>query len=339
MGLLDSTRIFATSLGSSAASDAYTLYLRDGLDVSLVGTKPSVCAIGAFDGVHLGHRALISAAVAEAQTSNMVSLAVLFDPDPACVLTPEAQPCSLLSIQDRIRMLLSLGLDGVVAISFTKEFSQLTYIDFLEKYLNDALFCKSIHVGENFRMGVGGKGTVYTLGSAAKERDIELHAHELFEAIGAPVSATRIRSLLRAGKAEPAAMLLERPHMVRGTVEHGRGQGTSFGFPTANIHTEFGACLPAEGVYAGWVGTGDHMWPAAINVGAPRTFGGMVGTPLLEATLLGFEGDLYGSNLVACFHSWLRGPKRFGTLEKLESTVLGNIDWVRQNIGEGEVSD
>lgn len=340
MSLLDTTRILACPLPASfVPSDEVSIYLREGLEPAAVSELSSVCAIGAFDGVHLGHRALIEAAIADAKNRDALSFAVTFNPDPARILSPEHAESELLCTEDRIRMLMSLGLDGVVCISFTREFAAHSYEEFLTAYLKDMLNCVSVHVGENFHMGAGGKGTPATLGAYAQQFDISVTGHELTESLGHPVSASRIRSLLRGAKIEPATTLLGRPHTVSGTVAHGRGQGTSFGFPTANIQIDEHICLPAEGVYAAWVGTGDHMWPAAVNVGAPRTFGGVVGVPMLEATLLGFEGNLYDTKLFCCFYTWLRAPQHFPTIEKLEKTVLSNIDWVRTNLGEGELSD
>ena len=128
--------------------------------------------------------------------------------------------------------------------------------------------------------------------------------------------------------------LLGRCHFVRGWVDHGRGEGTSFGFPTANVRCDARTCMPAEGVYACVVSDGSRAWPAAANVGAPPTFDTRHDAYFLEANLLGFEGDLYGSELAVTFVAWLRASRPFSSLEELERTVLSNIDWVRRNVGE-----
>lgn len=340
MSVLDTTRTLAHALPEACELEpGVQLYAHKQLSLLSADAPGSVCAIGAFDGVHLGHRALIEATIKDAQTHGLVSFAVTFNPDPARVLNPERSEAELLCTEDRIRLLLSLGLDGVVVVDFTKEFAAHTYQEFLDAYLCELLSCKSIHVGTNFCMGAGGKGTPQAMSAYATERGVELHAHELETLLGYPISSTRIRSLLRAGKVVPVTSLLARPHVLRGTVEHGRGQGTSFGFPTANIRLNSQSCIPAEGVYAAWVGTGERMWPSAVNVGAPRTFGGKANVPLAEATLLGFEGDLYGQELMCCFVEWLRAPQHFPTLEKLEKTVLANIDYVRTTLGGEELSD
>lgn len=340
MSLLATTKLFAAPLPSACElSEGVLAYCATSEVSQKLGGSASVCAVGVFDGVHLGHRALINAALQEAQASGALSIAVTFNPDPSSVLSPGHAQEALLTFEERVALLLSLDLDAVVAISFTSDFASLTYQEFLSDYLAQTLRCTSLHVGTNFRMGKGGLGTPDAMRACAEDYHMDVQAHELESVLGHPVSSTRIRSLLCAGKVEPAASLLGRPHVLCGVVEHGRGQGTSFGFPTANIKISGNQCMPAEGVYAAYVGDGNHMWPAAVNVGAPRTFGGTVGVPLVEATLVGFEGDLYDKQLFCCFHSWLRGPKHFPTLQKLESTVLSNIDWVRDNLGEGELSD
>lgn len=338
--ILSANSAFNRGLGSCLSLNSdITLYLCNNLDSQAVGLIPSVCAIGAFDGVHLGHRTLISSAVLEAHEEGYLSIGVLFNPDPARLLSPDTAPKDLLSIEDRIRLLLARGLDAVACIAFTPALAALGYQDFFENYLFRKLFCKSIHVGTNFRMGVGGQGDCAAIRSFAKEFECKLHAHELECDLGDTVSSTRIRNLLSQGMITGSTVLLRRAHMVRGHVVHGRGEGTGFGFPTANIMVDTQTCLPKEGVYGCYVGYGEHLWPAAVNVGAPRSFGGNPNTPLLEATLIGFEGNLYGQDLVTFFVSWLRDPQEFDTLEALETTVLGNIDWVRQNLGEGELHD
>lgn len=299
--------------------------------------RRSVCVLGAFDGVHVGHRELVRTAVAEARERGLASVAVTFAPDPAAVLAGPIVNDTLLSIEDRVRMLLRLGLDAVLVVPFTRELAATSHGDFLREWLVPCVGPASIHVGSDFRMGAGGVGTVGALREVAAPLGIDVHGHELVSEQGHAVSATLIRGLVRDGKVEQASRLLERDHMVRGLVEHGRGEGASFGFPTANVRTSVAACLPAEGVYAALVCDGERAWPAAVNVGAPRSFGGDQGEPFLEASLVGFSGDLYGRSLSVSFVAWLREPRTFSSLEELEATVLGNVAWVRKYLGEGEV--
>lgn len=316
--------IALTEAGSALASDATS--------------AKSVCAIGAFDGVHAGHRELISATCAEARERGLASVAVTFSCDPSEVV-PGAKPqAELLTVADRIRVVASLGVDAVLVLNFTREMASMPHTGFVSDVLVPAIHPVSIHVGSDFRMGAKGAGTVEAMAAYGAGLGIAVTGHSLVELAGSRVSATRVRALVGEGKVGAAAELLRRCHFVRGTVEHGRGEGTSFGFPTANVHVSPKCCLPAEGVYAAIVTSGDSAWPAAVNVGAPRSFGGEAGAPLIEATLVGFSGDLYGTELGVAFVAWLREPRRFATLEELERTVLGNVEWVRTYLGEGELS-
>ena len=299
----------------------------------------SVCALGAFDGVHLGHRALIAACVAEARECGLPSVAVTFDPDPADVLVGPSRGSTLLDVPDRLRLLASLGLDALLVVPFTPAFAATSSEVFLLDWLIPCVGACSLHVGADFCMGAGGTGSVEALVPLALQANIVVHKHGLVERAGAVVSATRIRSLVRAGEVESAARLLERDHRVCGTVVHGRGEGTSLGFPTADLACETSACLPAEGVYAGLACVGVHAWPAAINVGAPRTFGGKSGAAFLEATLLGYSGDLYGSALAVCFVARLREMRTFASLDELTRTIHTDVAWVRRNLGSGEIVD
>ncbi len=306
---------------------------------ALLGTTAAgcCCAIGAFDGVHVGHRELVNAMMADARERGLASVAVTFSPDPSRVVGAAPAQDELLSVADRIGVLATLGVDAVLVIDFTTELAAMSYERFVSDVLVAAVSPRSIHVGSNFRMGAKGAGTASAIAAYAHGLRIDVVAHDLVVRGEAPVSATRIRSLVNEGGVREAAELLNRPHFVRGAVEHGRGQGAGFGFPTANVRVGEHACLPAEGVYAALVSREGRAWPAAVNVGAPRTFGGQQGERFIEATLVGFEGDLYGAELAVSFIEWLREPRVFSGVEELERVVLGNVEWVREFVGEGEV--
>lgn len=193
-----------------------------------------------------------------------------------------------------------------------------------------------VHVGENFRFGALGAGDAALLSACGEALGFDVVTHSLLERDGLPVSSTRVRTLLGEGRVSDAAVLLGRHHFVRGTVAHGRGEGTSFGFPTANVCCDPRFCLPCEGVYACLVTDGAWAWPAAANVGAPPTFD-MHREAFLEANLLGFSGDLYGRELAVVFVEWLRASRTFSSLDELATVVLGNIGWVRDNLGDAGV--
>lgn len=298
--------------------------------------RRAVCAIGAFDGVHVGHRALIERARVEARQRGDELVIVTFSPDPSVVLCPEHPQKMLLADEGRLGILHSIeGVDRVVVLDFTAELAALPYERFVRETLGGLVDLDAIVVGSDFRLGAGGEGTVDSLAELGRARGFDVIGMELLDEGGAPVTATRIRALLGEGRVEAAAGLLGRCHFVTGEVVRGRGEGTGFGFPTANVCVPAALCLPAEGVYAGYVTHGDTAWPAAINVGKPRSFSpGEEGAPFLEATLLGFEGDLYGAVVDVSFVRWLREPRTFSSIGELERVVLGNVSWVRATLGE-----
>ena len=300
----------------------------------------AVVAMGVFDGLHLGHRALLEQAKREARAEGTRFVVVTFDPDPSDVVSSSTPARHLLHGDDRVRGLLGLGADAVLVIRFTPDLSSLAPETFVRDVLMHELRPTAVHVGENFRFGYRARGTTETLEELGHAYGFSVRAHGLVEGDGGPVSATRIRALLERGDLDMANDLLRRCHYVRGRVEHGRGEGTSFGFPTANVRCKSTVCMPAEGVYGCYVTFGRKRWPAAVNVGAPPTFtdgGDSTQGTFLEANLVGFDGDLYGADVAVSFVAWLRGSKVFESIDELERTVLGNIAWVRANLGEGEL--
>lgn len=299
----------------------------------------AVCLIGAFDGLHVGHRALLAAATSDAQGRGVPCVAVTFSPDPAEVLGGPVEGMTLLSVDDRVRGLLALGADAVIVFPFTEALARTDERTFVERALLSVVRPLWVHVGTNFRFGYRGAGDVSSLARLGERLGFGVSGHELVEAEGGPVSATRIRGLLHAGGAEgldEASRLLGRRPFVRGTIEHGRGQGTGFGFPTANLSSDPRVCMPAQGVYACYFVLGEAAWPAAVNVGAPPTFSAPEDA-FLEANLIGFTGDIYGEGASVVFVRWLRASRRFSSTEELERVVLGNIAWVRKNLGEGRL--
>ncbi len=309
-------------------------------DVSLGPDAACVCAIGAFDGLHVGHRALLAEARRRADELGALVVAVTFDPDPARVLTQGYQGRDLLRVADRERGLLLAGADAVLTLRFDRDLASLDAASFVRDVLGRVVSLRAVVVGEDFRMGAGGACDVDALARLGREDGFDVAGLPLSSADGGAVSATRVRRLLLDGDVAAAARLLARPHVVWGTVAHGRGQGTGFGFPTANVDVDPACCLPAEGVYSCVAlscdgdGPGARAWPAAVNVGRPRSFSGAgAGGSFLEATLLGFDGDLYGRGLGIAFVGWLRAPRAFDDLGELRRVVLSNVGSVRDALG------
>lgn len=297
----------------------------------------TVVAIGAFDGVHEGHRALVRAAVEDAHARGIPSAIITFDPDPDEVLRPDEISCRLTTTRQRIGLLGTLGANSIVVLRFDHRLASLPYEDFFSEKLHGLLEPVSLHVGRDFRLGYLGQGDVPSLTTLGARSGFSVTGHDLVCMGSEAVTSTRIRDVLCGGDVSRAASLLGRAHVVAGVVTHGRGEGTSFGFPTANVTVPQGICMPAEGVYAGFLLSRGVAYPAAINVGLPPSFGGRPGAPFLEANLLGFHGDLYGSEVSVGFLEYLRPSRAFRSREELEAVVLGNIDWVRTHVGDDGV--
>lgn len=296
----------------------------------------SVLVMGAFDGLHRGHGQLVEHAVADAQERGVACVAVTFDPDPSQVVDGDCAEKQLLCLNDRVCGLLRMGVGYVVVLRFTRDLMMLGPAEFVDEVLLPLARPLSVHVGSNFHFGHKGAGDGSTLAQIAFARGFSARVHDLTQSEGQIVSSTRIRGLLKDALLKEANELLGRCHYVRGVVEHGRGEATSFGFPTANVRCNSCVCMPAEGVYACYVTCGDSAWPAAANVGAPPTFSGP-DAAFLEANLLGFEGNLYGREVTVSFVHWLRASRKFDSIEELERVVLGNIEWVRRNLGQSRI--
>lgn len=320
-------------MGSVVASDEDSFTFSSPESAPLRPEQEVVLVLGAFDGVHRGHQELVDKAVRDARGRGVPCVAVTFDPDPETVVGPKVAGSRLLCTSDRCRGLLTLGTDCVMALRFTPQLAALGPDEFVERVLLRATHPVSVHVGSNFRFGARAAGSVSSLGQLGTKLGFEVHAHSLMEVGGEAVSASRVRSLLQEGRVGEARELLGRSHAVRGRVAHGRGEGTSFGFPTANVTFDEQECLPKDGVYGCYFVCDDNVWPAAVNVGAPPSFGAAT-SRFLEANLIGFEGSLYGAEAIVTFEKWLRDSRRFDSLEELRDVVLKNIEWVRENLGK-----
>lgn len=302
-----------------------------------VGHPDAAICIGAFDGFHQGHQNLVRYTREDAKRRGIKSYIVTFDPDPDCVVGPGPAP-KLLLMDARKRTLASTGVDGVIVIPFTKRLAALDHEAFFKTVLCPLINIKVIHVGSNFKLGRGGASNVSVIRAWGARRGIDVYGHSLVCADGNAISATRIRGLLAQGKVEEAAELLGRYHGIRGTVMHGRGQGTGMGFPTANVELDATLALPADGVYEGIMLIDGVAYPAAVNVGLPPMFELSEGSAHLEANVIGYSGNLYGKEVKLAFTRFLRPSKKFKDQAELVATVLGNIEDIKRNLGESGVA-
>lgn len=306
-------------------------HLRVGEDGVPGRPLPCVVAIGAFDGVHRGHRELLSHARRDASERGIAAVAVTFDPDPDEVVS--VRPAlKLMSVPDRLRALAAEGM-GVLVVPFTRELASLGHSDFFDGVLAPYLDIRAVHVGSDFRLGARGASTVEVLSAWGAGRGIDVTGHELLLDDDVPITATRIRRLIASGDVAAAKMELGRRHCVRGDVERGRGQGAGMGFPTANVRVDGGLQLPADGVYAGFAEVDGVVWPAAINVGLPPMFADSAASARLEANLIGYRGDLYGKDMGIAFDRRLRPSRSFGSVDELIAAVDNDIARTRGQFG------
>jgi riboflavin kinase / FMN adenylyltransferase len=301
----------------------------------------SAVTIGAYDGVHLGHRALLGELRTRAQAGGLTTAVVTFDRHPATVVRPESAPKLLCDLEQKLELLAAAGVDRTVVVHFDQERANETAEEFVETILVDGLGARLVVVGEDFHFGHGRKGNVALLREMGGADGFTVEGVSLrSERVGpgedvGPISSTRIRRLVAAGRVEDAAVLLGRPHQVRGRVVHGdhRG-GPELGFPTANVEVPAAICLPAAGIYAGWYERPDgSILQAAVSVGRRPTFYGSLGDLLVEAHLLDFSGDLYDEAARVSFVSHLRDEVAFDTVDELIEQMQRDVAVTRDRLG------
>jgi riboflavin kinase/FMN adenylyltransferase len=295
----------------------------------------SVVTVGVFDGVHAGHRALISEARRIATDDGLQSVVVTFDRHPATVVRPDEVPRLLTSLHHRLELLEQLGVDMAYVVTFDEERSLQTPEQFVEDVLVDRLGTKVAVAAESFHFGHRRKGDVPAMTELGVQYDIKVVTVPLTidEAIGGPVTSTAVRGVVAGGDVELAAKLLGRPFEVRGIVEHGDARGRTIGFPTATVAVAGDIILPSDGVYAGWYVRGDGsdgtLHPSAINVGRRPTFYDENGLLLVEAHLIDFDGDLYGEKAAVRFVTRLRDEQRFSGIDALAAQLRSDVDAAR----------
>ncbi len=294
--------------------------------------------IGAYDGVHLGHQALLAEFGEKARDASLASVVVTFDRHPAMVVRPESAPKLLCDLDQKLELLAAAGVDRTLIVHFDTERANETAEDFVSSILVGALGTRLVVVGEDFHFGHGRKGNVSLLREMGSEFGFEVDGVSLAaDAAGGsePISSTRIRRLVSDGQVEEAAALLGRLHQVRGPVVRGdRRGGTALGFPTANVDVPDTICLPGAGTYAGWYERPDGSRPmAAISVGRRPTFYAADGPLLVEAHLLDFNGDLYGEEAKVSFATRLHDDIAFESATALVEQITKDVDATRSLLG------
>ena len=295
---------------------------------------PSAVTIGAYDGVHLGHRAVIAQVRDHAAARGLATVVVTFDRHPAMVVRPESAPKLLCDLPQKLELLATTGVDFTYVIHFDAERAAEPAEHFVDQLLTDTLQAGLVVVGEDFHFGHRRGGNVELLREMGASRGFEVEGLQLVGADGLPaaagepnVSSTAIRALLQAGDVVGAAAQLGRLHEVRGVVEPGDQRGRELGFPTANLAIPAEIQLPADGIYAGWFERADGTSVAtAMSLGhRPTFYERPQGAPLLECHLIDFADDLYGEAVKVRFAQRLRGEERFDSVEGLVAQMNADV--------------
>jgi riboflavin kinase/FMN adenylyltransferase len=295
----------------------------------------SVITIGAYDGVHQGHRAVIEHVGRRAVELGARSAVVTFDRHPASIVRPESAPSLLTAAEQKMHLLESTGIDAVVMVPFDERQAAESPESFVRRVLVECLRTQVIVVGEDFHFGRNREGNVDLLRKLGAETsvDFDVEPIELLpraDGVDEPVSSTAIRRALAGGDVTRANEMLGHLYEVVGKVVKGDQRGRLLGFPTANVEVPNLVCLPADGVYAGWYErpSGD-VHPCAINVGRRPTFYEHADSSLLEAHLLDFDGDLYGEAAGVRFVSFLRSERKFDGVDALIAQLGTDVEHVR----------
>jgi riboflavin kinase/FMN adenylyltransferase len=330
-------------------------------------SRPVVIAMGNFDGVHLGHQAILNRAVERAGVRGGLSLALTFEPHPVRVLRPAAPLALLTPFPLKVRLLEQSGMEQVVCAKFTREFAEQSPTDFVHKVLVDRLRVAEVCVGENFNFGKNREGRPALLKELGAAAGFAVHIQPPVVLENRVVSSSAIRQLVERGEVAEAARFLGRPYVMLGEVVSGRGRGEQLGFPTANLRPA-DQLLPADGVYAGWVSLGsggsggsggfggagaagaadlgarrktgdgtvaaDGIYEGAINVGVRPTFHET--DRVMEAHLLDYPGSgaLYGQALEVAFMARIREERTFGSAAELKAQIAKDVAAIRSTLAK-----
>jgi riboflavin kinase/FMN adenylyltransferase len=290
-----------------------------------------VVTIGKFDGIHLGHQALIKAAVETADRLGLLSTVVTFDRNPSAVLAGESERQDLVGPNQKTKLIEQLGCSEMLELCFDEELSKETATTFIQRVLVDSLNTNHLVVGKDFRFGHQGAGNVELLQAVGARSGFQVTVIEPVMQGGSAVSSTRIRNLLNAGDVHEAAKLLGRNHATTGLVEHGLKIGRQLGFPTANLSRSSEGYLPKDAVYAGWLIDGQNRYPAALSVGVNETIQAV--PRLIEAHVLDRKDlDLYDREVTVEYVDFIRDSAKFASVEELIEAINRDLEAIRMRL-------
>jgi riboflavin kinase/FMN adenylyltransferase len=291
-------------------------------------TTSTVLTIGNFDGVHLGHRALLAELTAKARELGLPATVLTFEPHPRELFAPDQAPARLASLRDKFELLAECGVDRVHVCRFNRHLASLTAAEFIDRILVRGLAVRHLIIGDDFRFGKGRGGDFALLQQAGKQYGFAVEAMHTVDFGGLRVSSSAVRDALAAGNIEHAEQLLGRAFVIAGRVMDGKKIGRTIGFPTANIQVRRKR-LPLSGVFAVTVsGIDAHPLPGAANIGVRPTLAEGL-KPVLEVHLLDFDRDIYGTHVDVNFMHKLRAEAKFESLDALKAQIARDVADVR----------
>jgi len=297
---------------------------------------PSAVAIGKFDGIHAGHRRVLSELVAVAAREHLLPTVITFDRHPLSLLNPSGFPQALMSNGQKIERLTTTGVQATLMLTFDDEFSQIAPEEFARKILVHALNARVVMVGADFRFGAKGSGSVSTLEALGETHGFDVQLID--DVVGVEgahdrrASSTWIRELLSAGNVRLATEVLGSLPSVRSVVVHGAQRGRELGYPTANLSPEVEGFVPADGVYAAWLSVGGTRYGAAVSIGNNPTFEG-VPEKQIEAHVLDENLELYGHRVELSFVDYIRPMNKFPSVDALVAQMGADEVTIRNILG------
>ena len=289
--------------------------------------KPTVLTLGVFDGLHLGHQAIMKKVVERASATGAMATAITFDPHPRSVLHPESAPPLLQTLDQRLANLEVLGIEQAIVVKFDEAFASQPAQNFLHDVVHDLLHAREVYLGKGFAFGQGRGGNIDLLRGMSAELGFIADEVDEVQVRGMRVSSSRIRELLADGRVNLARRMLGRPYGVEGVVIRGERRGHTIGFPTANLKAH-NRVIPKFGVYA-TATLIDGVWRRGVtNIGVRPTFGDEL-EPSIETHLSDFNGDLYGDALRVRFLHRIRDERRFGGIDELVAQIRRDSDRAR----------
>jgi len=293
------------------------------------GRRKACLAIGVFDGVHLGHQQIIRQTVADARQHDALAVVVTFDRHPSAIVAPDRVPPQIYSRSQKLRAVESLGVDALLEITFDAAFSQKSGAEFVRGMLGGFGAIHSICVGADFVFGCRRSGNVALLHTLGAELGFQVHGMSQLALDGQTVSSTRIREAIRNGRLDAAGQMLGRPYAICGQIVAGDKIGRQLGFPTANLAVDH-LVLPPHGVYVACARPAGRLYRVALNIGLRPTVASAQPVLRVEAHLLDFNGDLYGTELEVEISAKLRDETRFASVAELQAQIARDVAAARQ---------